>query len=76
MGKKIDTPLWFKEAVAADMQKYRGELERKKNSWDTSLERQITAADRALEILPADNSKTLRQVITDPEEYGYGTGTR
>jgi hypothetical protein len=68
-GKSIATP----DACHTDMQKYRAELERKRNSWDKSLDDRIEAADRALEILPEDDSRTLRQVISDPEEYGTGT---
>jgi hypothetical protein len=71
-GKK----LLAADACHGDMLKYRQELERKQKSWDTSLEKQIIAADRALEILPADNSKTLRQIVRDPGEHGYGTGTQ
>lgn len=67
-GKTIATP----DARHADVRRYKDELERKKKSWDDSLDGRIRAAEKALEILPEDNSRTLRQVVTDPEEYGFG----
>lgn len=57
------------DARHSDLQAYLAELERKKKSWDTSLQDRIAAATKALELLPADNSKTLRQVIADPDEH-------
>ena len=68
-GKKISTL----DADYAHMERALKELLRKKDSWDESLEKKIRATERALAILPADNSRTLRQVIADPDEYGYGT---
>lgn len=68
-GKSVTAP----EARHTDMQKYRDELERKRESWDKSLNERIDAADRALAILPEDDSKTLREIIADPgDDYGLG----
>lgn len=67
-GKTIDAP----DATRADIEKYRAELERKRKSWDDSLSERIAAAERILELLPEDGSRTLRDIITDPDEYGFG----
>jgi len=69
-GKKIATP----DARHSDAEKWRNELVRKQKSWDISLAKDMEAADRLLTMLPGDDSKTLRQVVSDPEEYGHGTG--
>jgi hypothetical protein len=68
-GKRVTTP----DARHADVEKYLGELKRKRKSWDESLDERIEAAERALAILPEDNSRTLREVVTDPEDYGFGS---
>ncbi len=52
------------------------EATRKEESWEKSLGEQKQALKRAQALVPRDNSKTLRQVISDPEEYGYGTGAQ
>jgi hypothetical protein len=67
-GKRVMTP----EARHADVEKYLTELKRKRKSWDESLDDRIVAAERALAILPQDNSRTLREVVADPEDYGFG----
>lgn len=66
-GKKIATP----NATYADAAKWKEELERKLKSWGKSLGDDIAAADHLLEILPEDNSRTLRDVIADPDD-GFG----
>lgn len=68
-GKSVMAP----DARYADMQKYLNELRRKRKSWDESLDERIAAAERALAILPDDNSMTLREVVTDPEDYGFAS---
>jgi hypothetical protein len=68
-GKRVVTP----DARYADVEKYLAELRRKRKSWDESLDERIEAAERTLAILPSDNSRTLREVIADPEEYGHGS---
>lgn len=67
-GKTIMTP----DARYADMEKYLSELRRKRKSWDESLDERIAAAEQALTILPDDNSMTLREVVAEPEDYGFG----
>jgi hypothetical protein len=67
-GKRVTTP----DARYADVEKYLAELKRKRKSWDESLDERIDAAERTLALLPDDNSRTLREVVTDPEDYGYG----
>jgi hypothetical protein len=66
-GKRVDAP----DATRADVEKWKNELERKKNSWDESLTRQIDAAYRLLDLMGADDSRTVRDVIADPDD-GFG----
>src|SRR6266704_439476 len=70
---------WEKKAQTADLdwdgfEKAISEVERKEKSWEKSLSEQKEALKRGQALVPRDNSKTLRQVISDPEEYGYGAG--
>jgi len=60
------------DARHTDVEKYLAELRRKRKSWDESLDERIEAAERTLTILPPDDSKTLREVIADPGDFGYG----
>lgn len=69
-GKTVPTP----DARHSDVQKYIDEQERKKRTWDETRDRNMEAAARLLAMLPADDSRTLREVIADPEDYGYTAG--
>lgn len=68
-GKRIMTP----DARHDDVAKYLAELKRKRKSWDESLDERIEAAERTLALLPDDNSRTLREVVANPDDdYGFG----
>lgn len=69
-GKSVPTP----DARHSDVQKYIDEQGRKKKSWDETRDRNIEAAGRLLAMLPDDDSRTLREVISDPEDFGYTAG--
>lgn len=69
-GKTVPTP----DARHSDVQKYIDEQQRKKETWDKTRDRNIEAAARLLAMLPADDSRTLREVISDPEDYGFTAG--
>lgn len=58
------------DATHEDRMKAIAELERKKKSWEKSIDREIAAIE-ALDELAGD--KTLREVVSDvPDEYGTG----
>lgn len=67
-GKSVPTP----DARHSDVQKYIDEQRRKKETWDKTRDRNIEAATRLLAMLPADDSRTLREVVADPDDYGFG----
>lgn len=71
-GKKVATP----DLDWAGFEKAISEVERREKSWEKSLGEEKAALKRGQALVPADNSKTLRQVIADPEEYGHGTGAQ
>ena len=82
LGLPLEVDLgWDKKVTTLDLdhdgfEKAIGEVERKEKSWEKSLAEQKEALRRRQALVPADNSRTLRQVISDPEEYGYGIGAQ
>lgn len=66
----FDRSIETADATHEDRLKAIAELERKKKSWATSIDREIAAIE-ALDELAGD--KTLREIISDePDQYGTG----